>query len=441
MKRQTLFALLFVIGMLLAACAPVSSPGDAAGSPVTSTPLPPTPAENQVPVPQAAVKAQEMLAAQLGASVDTIQIRSIEQVQWPNACLGAQKTDEMCAEVIVDGYRVILAANGQTYEFHTNQAGDQVRAVVSAEPGKGPETGDLPAAAVKAREALAAQLGVRLDEIKVVSVDSTEWANGCLGVEMPGKMCTQVITPGYRVVFEVGNTQYEYHTDEVGGSVILATVPLPQTAEKVLTWQQTENGVCSRVEIGFQSIAFGTCGGTLTEGMMQQARSNQLAEMYAQYANFSTTTKSGDISLNGVGQQQPSEAEQRALAEWAKLVFQEAQTGRGGAAWGLAIAWHREGGIAGFCDDLGIYLAGWAQASSCKTSTQVIPPAHMTAEQIDQLYQWVDRFASFDYTQADNASADAMKVTLSFIGQGTEQATPEQQRAIADFAAAVYQAK
>jgi len=38
----------------------------------------------------------------------------------------------------------------------------------------------------------------------------------------------------------------------------------------------------------------------------------------------------------------------RAVAEWARLIFDVAESGRSGAAWGLALSWHREGGIAGF---------------------------------------------------------------------------------------------
>jgi hypothetical protein len=51
---------------------------------------------------------------------DQITVKSIEFVEWPDSCLGITKRDIACAEIITPGFRVLLEANGQTYEYHTD---------------------------------------------------------------------------------------------------------------------------------------------------------------------------------------------------------------------------------------------------------------------------------------------------------------------------------
>ena len=79
--------------------------------------------------PQAALNARKMLMEQLNVDVDLIGLVSAEQIDWPDACMGIQQANVMCAQVITPGYKVVLSANGLEYEFHTNESGDVVRPV------------------------------------------------------------------------------------------------------------------------------------------------------------------------------------------------------------------------------------------------------------------------------------------------------------------------
>ena len=79
--------------------------------------------------PQAALNARKLLMEQLKVDVDLIGLVSAEQVDWPDACLGIEQPNVMCAQVITPGYRVVLSANGLEYTFHTNLTGDVVRPV------------------------------------------------------------------------------------------------------------------------------------------------------------------------------------------------------------------------------------------------------------------------------------------------------------------------
>jgi hypothetical protein len=79
--------------------------------------------------PQPALNAAADLAQRLKIDVNTITLISAEQVDWSDACLGIQTPGVMCAQVITPGYKVILEANGQQYEYHTNESGSAVRLV------------------------------------------------------------------------------------------------------------------------------------------------------------------------------------------------------------------------------------------------------------------------------------------------------------------------
>jgi hypothetical protein len=68
----------------------------------------------------------------------------------------------------------------------------------------------------------AAELAVDPAAIEVVSAESVEWRNSCLGVDKPGEMCMDVITPGYRVVLSVNGQQVAVHTNEDASVLRLA---------------------------------------------------------------------------------------------------------------------------------------------------------------------------------------------------------------------------
>ena len=88
-----------------------------------------TPAQpaNEAPVNSPAVQASiAALAKQLNVEPQAITVISVAEVEWPDGCLGLSKPDQMCTQVIVPGYRVILEVNGTQYEVRTSLNGRQV---------------------------------------------------------------------------------------------------------------------------------------------------------------------------------------------------------------------------------------------------------------------------------------------------------------------------
>jgi hypothetical protein len=71
--------------------------------------------------------ARQDLAQKLNVPIDEIREVSVEAVEWPDTSLGCPQPGMMYAQVITPGFRVVLAAQGQTVEYHT----DSGRRVVS----------------------------------------------------------------------------------------------------------------------------------------------------------------------------------------------------------------------------------------------------------------------------------------------------------------------
>ena len=78
--------------------------------------------------PLALDEARRRLSRRLGAPEAQVSIREIERVDWPNACLGAASSDEVCAAVITPGFRIVLEARSQEHVYHSDLQGNVRRA-------------------------------------------------------------------------------------------------------------------------------------------------------------------------------------------------------------------------------------------------------------------------------------------------------------------------
>jgi len=212
--KSTLLGLLS-LNLVLAACGPAVvatlAPTAAPTIAPTQTPADEPTATDGRTYPEGILAAIEALSASTGISADQIHVVAFDAVEWGDACLGLAQPGEACAEVITPGYRVTLRAGEAEYVFHTNTDGSAIRRQTQSP------------AVQAAINALAQLKGIPASEIAVVSVDAAEWSDSCLGVDTPGLVCLTVITPGYRILLSAGGEQFEFHTNEGGSAVRLAT--------------------------------------------------------------------------------------------------------------------------------------------------------------------------------------------------------------------------
>ncbi len=103
-------------------------------------------------------------------------------------------------------------------------------------------------------------------------------------------------------------------------------------------------------------------------------------------------------------------------------------------------SWSRDGGIAGFCDELKISATGGITASSCRspgsTSTGTLAPADLA-----RLNRWRAAFGSVSFDSKDSPAADAMTLKFSLQGTGGGKPTDAERREMLDWAQSVYSQK
>lgn len=76
-----------------------------------------------------------------------------------------------------------------------------------------------PPSVVAAIRFLADQLQVDPGSIQVLDYTSAEWSDSCLEAPKPEEVCSQGLTPGWRVMMKVLDEVYEVRTDQLGEHV------------------------------------------------------------------------------------------------------------------------------------------------------------------------------------------------------------------------------
>jgi hypothetical protein len=95
-------------------------------------------------------------------------------------------------------------------------------AATEASPAAGGQEAADTALINLAKKDLAQRLSVTVDQMTVVSSTYMDWPDASLGCAQKGMVYAQVITPGYRIVLEQGQKQYDYHTS-LASTVVLCT--------------------------------------------------------------------------------------------------------------------------------------------------------------------------------------------------------------------------
>ncbi|MBD1870208.1 hypothetical protein H6F93_26525 [Leptolyngbya sp. FACHB-671] len=84
----------------------------------------------------------------------------------------------------------------------------------------------LPAALTeRLKSFLAAETAITSEAIALQQFEPVDWNNACIGVPSPEEFCAEMITPGYRIVFNTPNGAYVVHTDHSGQTIRLAESP------------------------------------------------------------------------------------------------------------------------------------------------------------------------------------------------------------------------
>jgi len=109
----------------------------------------------------------------------------------------------------------------------------------------------------------------------------------------------------------------------------------------------------------------------------------------------------------------------------------------------LALTWRREGGIAGFCDGLTVYLSGEVYGTNCRSQpneTSGYFAKLITATEQKQFNSWFLKYGELNLDVSDpEGVSDRMINTLVFYGSGGGKPNKSEQQVLFDWAVALFQ--
>jgi hypothetical protein len=117
MTKYWIIALLFA-GVVLGACS-----SNQANSPATQV----DPALENVLPPDVALNVQNFVSETMGVAAENIEIKNVEQMDWPDGCLGLPEGDEACVEAITPGWLLTFDINNQEFKYRVDQTGTVIR--------------------------------------------------------------------------------------------------------------------------------------------------------------------------------------------------------------------------------------------------------------------------------------------------------------------------
>ena len=162
-------------------------------------------------------RARTTLAVSKGGKPEDYALVSIQKVEWSDGSLGCPQPGVSYMQVITPGYRVALKAGDTVSNVHVGNnravicAGLQTQQVQRR--GYAVSALAVDAMRTKAKEDLAAQLGVPPDQIKAGLLVPSSWPDTSMGCPEPDVEYPKRETRGFRLMLSYRGSGYTYHTD------------------------------------------------------------------------------------------------------------------------------------------------------------------------------------------------------------------------------------
>jgi len=276
---------------------------------------------------------------------------------------------------------------------------------------------ELTPAQMAAVSALSTTLNLPPEQIAVVSTEAVEWPDGCLGVQKIGVMCTQAIVPGYKIVLQAKSTLYEFHTNKDGKQIV-------QVGEV------TDAGALEEMAVKQLASNLG-----LKEGGISVVSTSQV-----EFADACL-----DVAINNVMCAQVVTPGQIIVleAQDTQYEYHVANDGSNIQPATLALTWTRDGGIAGFCDSLTVFLSGEVQGNQCHSNPNQATGTVARLLSINERSQfdaWIKELGTVNVNASDpEGVSDRMVVTLTLYGTGNGKLNESDQQELQLWAQDLFQ--
>lgn len=281
-----------------------------------------------------------------------------------------------------------------------------------------PSPSDLTPAQQAAIASLSQSLNLPPGQITMISTEAVEWPDGCLGIQRADVMCTQAIVPGYKIILQANGVLYEVRTNEDGSQAAWAGDVLTgaESVEEMLVKQVAANLGLEESEVSVfltsETEFSDTCLGV------------EMREVLC--AQMMVPGKIVILEADGV-----------------QYTYHVSNDGTRIQPATLALTWSREGGIAGFCDNLTVFLSGEIYGNQCKSQpggTMGTFAVILSEEERQQLTEWMQEFGELKIDASDPAGvSDRMEVKLEFYGNGDGSLTQSDEQALMNWAQEVFQ--
>lgn len=149
------------------------------------------------------------LSKREGIPVSKLKIAEYSRQSWTDGCLGLPNPDELCTQVIVEGWHVVVSDGSQQWVYRTDASGRNVR----LENPNG--TASLPSTVANT----VIKDATERTKPRIVKVERRTWPNSCFGLNPPGVFCATVAIPGWLVTVVAGQQRLVYRTDD--GNTVL----------------------------------------------------------------------------------------------------------------------------------------------------------------------------------------------------------------------------
>lgn len=167
-----------------------------------------------------AVQLARQTLQQQNTRLGALEVTSVSSKQWPDTSLGCRQPGASYAQVITEGYVVLLNDGDRTHEVRVagNQAvicdvsiDDKLR-----QPRAPVRSTHLAALELLAREDLAKQLNADVDQIRVLQRVPKHWTESTLRCvpEATPPTRSEATIPGFKLFLRHRMRTYTYHTDD-----------------------------------------------------------------------------------------------------------------------------------------------------------------------------------------------------------------------------------
>ena len=202
------------------------------------------------------------LAERFSVPRQSLKLISFSRETWSNGCLGLEVPNERCTGALVEGWRIEMTDGQQNWVYRTDLTAQVVRPELPVNEAEIP-----PGVSETVLTAIAKQVRVPITTLRITESKAATW-DGCMGIYEPGRACTFIAIPGWRMIVAGAKQSRVYHINQDGTRITQNTtasgggvVPTFATADESPYGQPESN-------IVFRSIEAGGLAGRVTERVL-----------------------------------------------------------------------------------------------------------------------------------------------------------------------------